>query len=45
LLAAAQERFELQRRADMITIQENFEYLLKRVNVLQVASVYREGEP
>ncbi len=45
LLAAAQERFELQRRADMITIQENFEYLLKRVNVLQVASVYRGGEP
>ncbi len=45
LLAAAEQRFELQRRADMITIQENFEYLLKRVNVLQVASVYREGEP
>ncbi len=45
LLAAAEKRFEIQRRADMVTIQENFEYLLKRVNVLQVASVYRGGEP
>jgi len=44
LLSAAELRFEEQRQADMITVRENFEYLSKRMNVMQLASLYEGGK-
>jgi anti-sigma factor RsiW len=44
MLAAAEKRFERERRIDMLTVQENFEYLSKRLNVVQRAGVYGGGE-
>ena len=43
LLQAAEKRFDLQRREDMLYVQESFDYLRKQVNVVQLAA-YREGE-
>ena len=42
LLAAAERRFEQQRQADLLAVQENFEYLSKSMNVMQLASLYQE---
>jgi anti-sigma factor RsiW len=41
LLAAAGKRFDLERRADMLAVEENFKYLRKQVNVMQLAGAYR----
>ncbi len=41
LLQAAENRFDLRRREDMLMVEEAFEYLRKRVNVSQMAA-YQE---
>jgi len=43
-LAAAQQRFDMERRADFLAVQENFEVLMKRANVMHLASAYRGGQ-
>ena len=42
LLAAVEHRFEQERQADLLTVRENFEYLSKSMNVMQLASLYQE---
>lgn len=42
LLAATEHRFEQQRQADLLAVRENFEYLSKSMNVMQLASLYQE---
>jgi len=41
LLQAAEKRYDLQRREDMLMVEEAFDYLRKRVNVAQMAA-YQE---
>lgn len=41
LLAAAERRFDVERRADMLAVEENFKYVRKQVNVMQLAGGYR----
>ncbi len=38
LLKAAEDRFDQERRADMLVVQENFDVLRKRMNILYTAS-------
>lgn len=44
LLAAAQQRFDMDRQADRLVVQEAFDVLRKRMNVTFLASAYRRGE-
>jgi anti-sigma factor RsiW len=44
LLAAAEQRFEIERQADRLAVQEIFEVLRKRVNIMHLASAYRGGQ-
>jgi len=43
LLQAAAEQFEMQRQADLLTVQESFDYLRKQMNVSYMASAYQEA--
>jgi hypothetical protein len=38
LVAAAEKKFEQQRRADLLTVEENLQVLQKRYNVYRIAS-------
>lgn len=42
LLQQAAETYELQRRGDLLAVQQSFEYLHKQLNVMQLASAYRD---
>ena len=44
LLAAAEKRYQMEHQEDMLAIQENYEIIRKRMNVMYLASAYRGGE-